>query len=1258
MPTLNVLNKPDTPCRSCVGWSWSKYGAGKGYVPADGTGRNGVLIVLEAAGETEEDIGKPVVGKAGYYLWSQLAKVGLDREDFRIHNCLSCRPPNNKLAKMPYEAEAIAHCSPLLDATIREHVVATTAAGKTPVILALGRIAFKRLIGLDDRAPLMKEDYQCYLHWLDRYGCWLIGADHPSYLMQGNHQYTPVLQYAAMRAVEVAATGFRYAEPSYLLDPDPAAFAEWVAAYLAALDRSDDVYLSTDIETPTKQKKDEEKLAREEDQDYIILRCGFAHRPGEAVSVPWTAPYMAAIERLLGDSRNKLVFWNYAYDRPRLQNQINVVGETHDAMLCLGSPCRIPLWDGSWTTMQNLVEQRLPATLIGMNDCGEHIPVKVVDWKRLPSPKQSWLKLKVDGSRFPIYCTPDHRIWINNGWCRADEVVCGDTVCLPSRGSSDLIHGTLLGDGAILANGLLQISHSADVKHQAAWLRIKARHLGVDTHEAPNNSLGKSGRRLMCSASVGRFWRSKFYATKANKKQWVAPSTDAALAVWYADDGNYHRNPGVKGGGRARFCCHAYTDQLPEIVEWFKARFGTDVAIHGGTMLVLSRKSCAAFFHAIAPWLPPPMQYKLHEDFRGLYNGWLEVNEARQGRVERVTTTKRPVPVRYCVVVDHPTHAFMTAGGLVHNCWHVLNSAIDKRLGFVTPFYGKNFRMWKHLSNEKPAYYNAVDADAALVNYLGIRADLERAGQLKVFQRHIIDLHKVTDRMSATGLMRDEEMRREAEGELAGLLADVEKRMDAAIPVEARREHVYKTRPRGDVVGLLVRPVQGCVPRCSVCNLAKPTKSHFKKFKRPTQARPQNPCADGSVVISTEPVDQYYKLLEWKKSKVQLLNYQKALSHQAVVNRKENRITFDEDAVKKLMRQYPKDVLYPLLLDHAKYQKLLSTYVGVTQEDGSIKGGLRVGRDGLIHPEYTDNPSTLRMACQNPNMQNLPRVSRTDRLVSIIRNLIVARSEHVFIERDYSAIEAVLVGYFARSPEYIRLAKLGIHAYLASHVLKRPADLKWSDADLKAYFKEIKGSKDQAVIDIYNGSKRTSHLSAYGGTPMKMYLAEPDIFPSTKYAAWLQDIYFELCPAVKRWQEETRLEAHKNGFLRNPYGYIHRFTHVYRNVKEGGKWIRKPGDQANDALAFGPQSTTAAIIKEAMLRLAEDEQMLEALRLQVHDSLLLEALKQYADEVDEKLKIEMERPVLELPLPARYNMGSHLVIDTDGKRGVRWGSLS
>ena len=326
-----MLIKPDS-CKSCI-LGCAPFGTQYGYVPAHGTGDNGVLIVLEAAGADEAEAGIPVVGKAGHFLFQQLKRVGIERDGFRIHNVLSCQPPGNKLAKMPYEAEAIKQCAPLLDATIRDHKFHCELMGKTPVILTLGRIAFKRIMGTHDRDAIMRADYQCYPHWHKDYKCWVIAADHPSFLMRGNNHLVPVLQFAVQRAVEIALNGLVMDEERYMCDPDPATFQRWVEDYLRELQKNpSETFLAYDIETPMKQGSDEEKVAKEDDDDYTILRCSFAYRRGEAVSVPWTASYIPSLEALFA-SPSTLIGWNLAYDSPRVRAQMPIIGREVDAML-------------------------------------------------------------------------------------------------------------------------------------------------------------------------------------------------------------------------------------------------------------------------------------------------------------------------------------------------------------------------------------------------------------------------------------------------------------------------------------------------------------------------------------------------------------------------------------------------------------------------------------------------------------------------------------------------------------------------------------------------------------------------------------------------------------------------------------------------------------------------------------------------------------------------------------------------------------
>jgi len=54
------------------------------------------------------------------------------------------------------------------------------------------------------------------------------------------------------------------------------------------------------------------------------------------------------------------------------------------------------------------------------------------------------------------------------------------------------------------------------------------------------------------------------------------------------------------------------------------------------------------------------------------------------------------------------------------NAWHVLQPYLPRGLEFVSSFFCDHLHPWKHLSKDEPKFYSCVDADAALVNMLGI----------------------------------------------------------------------------------------------------------------------------------------------------------------------------------------------------------------------------------------------------------------------------------------------------------------------------------------------------------------------------------------------------------------------------------------------------------------------------------------------------------------------------------------------------------
>jgi uracil-DNA glycosylase family 4 len=94
-----------------------------------------LMFVGEAPGATEDQEGKPFVGRAGRLLDTLLEEVGLRRADVFICNILKCRPPGNR-DPLPEEIE---ECKPYLKRQVE--------LIEPKVICTLGNFATKTITG-------------------------------------------------------------------------------------------------------------------------------------------------------------------------------------------------------------------------------------------------------------------------------------------------------------------------------------------------------------------------------------------------------------------------------------------------------------------------------------------------------------------------------------------------------------------------------------------------------------------------------------------------------------------------------------------------------------------------------------------------------------------------------------------------------------------------------------------------------------------------------------------------------------------------------------------------------------------------------------------------------------------------------------------------------------------------------------------------------------------------------------------------------
>jgi DNA polymerase family A len=324
----------------------------------------------------------------------------------------------------------------------------------------------------------------------------------------------------------------------------------------------------------------------------------------------------------------------------------------------------------------------------------------------------------------------------------------------------------------------------------------------------------------------------------------------------------------------------------------------------------------------------------------------------------------------------------------------------------------------------------------------------------------------------------------------------------------------------------------------------------------------------------------------------------------------------DEDALsteKKYLKQAAKKhPVFGIILECRERNKMLSTYNWV------------LDTFNRVHTTIGHHPSTWRKSSRDYNLQNIPK--RSD-LATEFRRMVVAPPGHCIVEADSSAIEAVLVGYFARSPRYITLAKCGIHDWFNGvvHGESFSPDLPFDE--LKAQCKLAKARYPKESREV---AKRTIHLTAYYGTPIRMNDEYPNEFPTVGIARKLQNQLLATPPGedLQRWWHETHARANHDKFLTSPFGGRHRFFHIFKYNSRTQQWEPK-GDDAKRCIAYLPQHS-ASMIQDIYVDALWKGPVAPYMRLPIHDSVLTVAPASEAPDVARAMFNTFQMPIEEL----------------------------
>jgi len=311
----------------------------------------------------------------------------------------------------------------------------------------------------------------------------------------------------------------------------------------------------------------------------------------------------------------------------------------------------------------------------------------------------------------------------------------------------------------------------------------------------------------------------------------------------------------------------------------------------------------------------------------------------------------------------------------------------------------------------------------------------------------------------------------------------------------------------------------------------------------------------------------------------------------------------DADTLEAIADEHP--CIAPIL-EYRTYVKFNSTYVVALER--------KMGADGRVHTSLNQTATaTGRISSSEPNLQNIP--VRTE-LGREIRRAFIAAPGCVLVDADYSQIELRVLAHMSGDEAMIDAFVKGqdIHARTASEVYGVPLS--------------------EVTHEMRSNSKAVNFGIVYG---ISEFGLARNIGVSRKEAGEFIRRYFERYPGVKRFMDEAREKGKELGYAQTLFGR----RRMLPELKSSNAVQRAFGERV--AMNMPVQGTAADIIKAAMVRVHEElikHFPAARLILQVHDELLVETLKEQAQDVAALLKNAMENIApLRVPLVADVKTG-------------------
>jgi DNA polymerase-1 len=277
----------------------------------------------------------------------------------------------------------------------------------------------------------------------------------------------------------------------------------------------------------------------------------------------------------------------------------------------------------------------------------------------------------------------------------------------------------------------------------------------------------------------------------------------------------------------------------------------------------------------------------------------------------------------------------------------------------------------------------------------------------------------------------------------------------------------------------------------------------------------------------------------------------------------------DAQTLESLRGEHP---IIEALLSYREVEKLRSTYGENLLAE--------VAEDGRIHASFRQTVArTGRISSDRPNLHNIPVRSE---LGKQFRRAFVPAEGCTFLVADYDQVELRVIAHLSKDEGLIEALTSGsdVHRVVASGVFRLPAE-------------EVTHTQREF-------SKMVSYGLAYG---MEAYGLSQRLGVPVEEAAAIMESYFGAFPSVKRYMDDTVVEARLRGGTCTEFGRLRPLP----DLASSNYRVRQAAER--QAMNAGIQGLAADIFKLALVRLdhsLEARNLSSRLVLQVHDEVIVE----------------------------------------------------